>query len=120
MAGRAGGRAETFDAPRRRESAWPVRVPRSLRDAADAARKWAQAEVAPGQLMPWLPIAFGTGIYGRGLLGRSAFVVRYKALREPANPRLQTPFIWKQGPPNSHAIFRARNSPIPSGTIFAL
>jgi hypothetical protein len=73
MAGRAGGRAETFDAARRRESAWPLRVPRSVRDAADAARKWAQAEIAPGRLMPWLPIAFGTGI-----------VVYFTAEREPA------------------------------------
>ena len=44
MAGRAGGRTETFDAARRRESAWPLRVPRSLRGAADAISRWAQAE----------------------------------------------------------------------------
>src|SRR5262245_20071847 len=73
MAGRAGGRAETFDAARRRASAWPVRVPRSLRGAADAISQWAQAEMAPGRLMPWLPIAFGTGI-----------VLYFTAEREPA------------------------------------
>ncbi|MFL5066254.1 MAG: ComEC/Rec2 family competence protein [Xanthobacteraceae bacterium] len=73
MAGRAGGRAETFDAARRRrESLWPVRVPRSVRDAVAHIEEWAKAEVAPGRLMPWLPIAFGAGI-----------LVYFSAEREP-------------------------------------
>jgi len=73
MAGRAGGRAETFDAARRRrESLWPVRVPRSVRDAVARIEEWAKAEVAPGRLMPWLPIAFGAGI-----------LVYFSAEREP-------------------------------------
>ncbi|MFL6972368.1 MAG: ComEC/Rec2 family competence protein [Xanthobacteraceae bacterium] len=73
MAGRAGGRAETFDAARRRrESLWPVRVPRSVRDIAAHIEEWAKAEVAPGRLMPWLPIAFGAGI-----------LVYFSAEREP-------------------------------------
>jgi len=63
MAGRAGGRAETFDAARRRgATALPVRMPRSLRDAVAQIERWLAAEIAPGRLMPWLPIAFGAGI----------------------------------------------------------
>src|SRR5215470_6287283 len=71
MASRAGERARTWDA-RRCESAWPVRVPRRFGDAAQSIRTWCVAEAAPGRLMPWLPIAFGTGI-----------VLYFTAEREP-------------------------------------
>jgi len=71
MATRAGERARTWDAGRR-ESAWPVRVPRGFGEAAESIRAWFVAEVAPGRLMPWLPIAFGTGI-----------VLYFTAEREP-------------------------------------
>src|SRR5262245_19440125 len=74
VAGRAGGRAETFDAARRRrESLCPVRVPRSVRGAVAQVEEWARAEVAPGRLIPWLPIAFGAGI-----------LVYFSAEHEPA------------------------------------
>src|SRR5262245_42901692 len=72
MAGRAGERARTWDAGRT-ASAWPVRVPRGFGDAAESIRTWLVAEVAPGRLMPWLPIAFGTGI-----------VLYFTAEREPS------------------------------------
>src|SRR5215468_4679406 len=71
MAGGAGERARTWDA-RRRDSAWPVRLPRGVGEAAQSVRTWLVAEVAPGRLMPWLPIAFGTGI-----------VLYFTAEREP-------------------------------------
>jgi competence protein ComEC len=71
MAGRAGERAQTWDAGRAR-SASPVRLPRGAQDALEHIRTWLIAEVAPGRLMPWLPIAFGTGI-----------VVYFTAEREP-------------------------------------
>src|SRR5262249_34941746 len=72
MASRAGERARTWDA-RRRESAWPVRLPRGVGEAAQSVRTWLVAEAAPGRLMPWLPIAFGTGI-----------VLYFTAEREPS------------------------------------
>src|SRR5262245_19937587 len=72
MAGRAGERARTWDAGRT-ASAWPVEVPRGFGDAAESIRTWLVAEVAPGRIMPWLPIAFGTGI-----------VLYFTAEREPS------------------------------------
>src|SRR5436305_1558622 len=72
MAGRARGRTETWDAPRR-ASSWPVRMPRTLRGAVAQITEWAWAELAPGRLMPWLPVAFGAGI-----------VIYFSAEREPA------------------------------------
>src|SRR5262249_56038778 len=72
MAGRAGERARTWDAGRT-ASAWPVGVPQGFGDAAESIRTWLVAEVAPGRLMPWLPIAFGTGI-----------VLYFTAEREPS------------------------------------
>jgi competence protein ComEC len=41
--------------------------------AGERIRAWTMAEVAPGRLMPWLPIAFGAGV-----------VVYFAAEREPA------------------------------------
>src|SRR5437016_11793720 len=68
----AHGRAETFDA-RRRTVAWPVRGVEFLPGAREVIWRWLVAEVAPGRLMPWLPIAFGFGI-----------VLYFTADREPA------------------------------------
>ncbi len=69
-----GGRAATWPqvaARLRRPFTWPGA------DLAFAAgeriRAWAAAEVAPGRLMPWLPVAFGLGV-----------VVYFAADREPA------------------------------------
>ena len=58
---------------RRREALWPIRLPRFAGSLAEKLREWLIAEVGPGRLMPWLPIAFGSGI-----------VVYFAADREPA------------------------------------
>jgi competence protein ComEC len=73
--GRAGERAETFDAAprRRREFVWPAALVRATRGGAAALQTWLAAEVAPGRLMPWLPVCFGAGI-----------AVYFTAEREPA------------------------------------
>jgi competence protein ComEC len=68
----AQGRAETFDA-RRRAVAWPVRGAMLLPGAREVIWRWLVAEVAPGRLMPWMPIAFGFGV-----------VLYFTAEREPA------------------------------------
>jgi competence protein ComEC len=68
----AQGRAETFDA-RRRAVAWPVRGAALLPGAREVIWRWLVAEVAPGRLMPWMPIAFGFGV-----------VLYFTAEREPA------------------------------------
>src|SRR5262245_34361206 len=62
--GRAGERATAWDAaPRRRAAAlWPIRLPRFAGSLAEKLREWLIAEVGPGQLMPWLPVAFGSGV----------------------------------------------------------
>ena len=64
--GRAPGRAETqagtWPEGSRRGREWPWRLPRFADGAAAHIREWFAAEVVPGRLMPWLPIAFGTGI----------------------------------------------------------
>jgi len=65
MAGRAGGRAQAWGAAQgRAEWLWPARLQRAGRGAFERARVWANAELAPGRLLPWLAIAFGTGIVG--------------------------------------------------------
>jgi competence protein ComEC len=73
--GRAGGRAEAFGAAARGRRAilWPGRLSDALGPAAAQIRKWLIAEIGPGRLMPWLPIAFGIGI-----------IVYFAAEREPA------------------------------------
>ena len=57
---------EEIDAARRR--AGLMRARRACRHAAGRLRhllsEWALAEVAPGRLVPWLPVAFGFGIVG--------------------------------------------------------
>jgi len=73
---RTGAKAWTpeFDAARRPAG---LLLPDGLASAADWLRglvsQWAAAEVAPGRLMPWLPVAFGLGI-----------VAYFSADREPA------------------------------------
>jgi len=39
-----------------------VRWSRAARGAAERIREWLAVEVGPGRLMPWLPVAFGTGV----------------------------------------------------------
>ena len=62
--GRAGERAEPLDAAarRRREFVWPAGLVRAARGLGATLQKWLAAEIAPGRLMPWLPVAFGAGI----------------------------------------------------------
>src|SRR2546428_5898240 len=64
MAERGGGRAGTWPggraAPGRPEIFWPAS--RAVRGAVERIRQWLAVEVGPGRLMPWLPVAFGTGI----------------------------------------------------------
>ena len=60
--GRAPGRAETWPQGSRRGQEWPWRLPRFADGTAAQIREWFAAEVVPGRLMPWLPIAFGAGI----------------------------------------------------------
>jgi competence protein ComEC len=76
--GRPRARAKTWapeaDAARRPAG---LLLPHGIVDAAGSLRgllsEWIAAEVAPGRLMPWLPVAFGFGI-----------VVYFSADREPA------------------------------------
>ena len=62
---RAKAWVEEIDAARRRAG---FAMPDALAPAADRLRRklleWAVAEVAPGRLVPWLPVAFGFGIVG--------------------------------------------------------
>ena len=75
MADRAGERARTWDAAarRRRAFAWPARVARTARNIGERLHEWALAEIAPGRLMPWLPICFIAGV-----------IAYFTAEREPA------------------------------------
>jgi competence protein ComEC len=41
---------------------WLTPLPAIVGPLAARLRQWAAAEVAPGRLMPWVPVAFGTGI----------------------------------------------------------
>jgi competence protein ComEC len=52
---------------------WAPRLPDISRWLARRVAPWIAAEVAPGRLMPWLPVAFGAGI-----------AVYFTAAREPA------------------------------------
>src|SRR5450631_1319178 len=71
---RTRAKAWDIDAARRRAG---FAMPDGLASAADRFRRlvsqWAIAEVAPGRLLPWLPVAFGFGI-----------VLYFTADREPA------------------------------------
>jgi competence protein ComEC len=57
----------------RRALAWTPRFPDIARSLAERLAPWLAAEVAPGRLMPWLPVAFGSGI-----------AIYFAAEREPA------------------------------------
>jgi len=97
--GRAEGRAETWPPGGEPRSG---RAPVSLGGFADAgyavaqrARQWAEAEVRPGRLMPWLPVAFGLGIalyfaaetepkaWAASALAFAAITVAFLARRRP-------------------------------------
>ncbi|MEA2994342.1 MAG: competence protein ComEC [Alphaproteobacteria bacterium] len=41
---------------------WPPQWLDFVRASAEKIRNWASAEVGPGRLMPWLPVAFGFGV----------------------------------------------------------
>lgn len=41
---------------------WPQDIAGFLRAAADHSKRWLLSDLAAGRLLPWLPIAFGTGI----------------------------------------------------------
>jgi competence protein ComEC len=68
MAGRGGvrGRAGTWPDGQathgRPALQWPQDLAGFLRAAADHGKKWLLSDLAVGRLLPWLPIAFGTGI----------------------------------------------------------
>jgi competence protein ComEC len=58
-----GARAAVIDAARRRAGAvYPEGVAPGLTRLRGRIAEWALAEVAPGRLLPWLPVAFGSGI----------------------------------------------------------
>jgi competence protein ComEC len=60
--GRAGGRVGTWPAPAGIPAPWLGPWPALAGPLAARLRQWAAAEAAPGRLMPWVPVAFGTGI----------------------------------------------------------
>src|SRR5580704_1087363 len=47
---------------RRPAPAWPIAFAEFVDAVARQIRVWAAAEVGPGRLFPWLPVAFGSGI----------------------------------------------------------
>ena len=60
---RARGRTATWWPTGRRPGlAWPDELADRGRRFVERLRAWAEADVAPGRLVPWLAIAFGTGI----------------------------------------------------------
>jgi competence protein ComEC len=60
-------------AGRRLAWAWPAAGRDFTRTAWDLIKQWAAADVAPGRLLPWLPVSFGAGI-----------ALYFAAEREPA------------------------------------
>jgi competence protein ComEC len=58
-----GARVAAIEAARRRAAAaLPDGLVRTLSRMRGQIAEWGLAEVAPGRLLPWLPVAFGTGI----------------------------------------------------------
>src|ERR1700681_1485734 len=55
-------RAGTWPGPAGIAAPWLRPLPPFAGPLAARLREWAAAEVAPGRLMPWLPVAFGLGI----------------------------------------------------------
>ena len=70
--GRVTGLTGTWPGPGR-VAPWAPRLPDVSRIFAQRVLPWLAAEVAPGRLMPWLPVAFGAGI-----------AIYFAAAREPA------------------------------------
>ncbi len=60
--GSAQGKVGTWPAPARIPAPWLRPFPAVAGPMAARLRQWAAAEVAPGRLMPWVPVAFGAGI----------------------------------------------------------
>ncbi len=71
--GRAGLGARVWPQGGRAVAWTPPRIPDVSRALARRLAPWIAAEVAPGRLMPWLPVAFGAGIG-----------IYFTAAREPA------------------------------------
>jgi len=69
---KAQGRVGTWPGPIGIAAPWLRPLPGLAGPMAARLREWAAAEVAPGRLMPWLPVGFGLGI-----------VVYFSADREP-------------------------------------
>jgi len=65
--------AAVAQARRRAGFGWPADLGAGLARLRGIASEWALAEVAPGRLLPWLPVAFGFGI-----------VLYFTAAHEPA------------------------------------
>src|SRR5271168_3653531 len=71
--GRAQGRVGTWPRPGMAGAApWPMPLAGFAGPLAARLGEWAALELAPGRLMPWLPVAFGAGI-----------AVYFSAEREP-------------------------------------
>lgn len=74
---RSRGRAEAWRpwvaAGRRPAFVWPQPLTDFVQRAAQRLREWVAAEVAPGRLVPWLAITFGSGI-----------IIYFAVEREPA------------------------------------
>jgi len=92
--GRSRGRAEAWRpwiaAGRRPALAWPHGLTDFVRRAAQRVREWAAVEAAPGRLVPWLAIGFGSG------------TIIYFAVERPRSPRQR----WFS-PPRSQRQFCA-------------
>src|SRR5215468_11970815 len=69
---KAQGKVGTWPGPAGIAAPWLWPLPGLAGPMAARLREWAAAEVAPGRLMPWLPVGFGLGI-----------VVYFSADREP-------------------------------------
>ena len=73
--GGEGGRASAWPLSGRRRMAWrmPASWARFAQTTKTTLQEWALADVAPGRLVPWLPVAFGAGV-----------VLYFTAEREPS------------------------------------
>ena len=72
MTERGRARARTWPAAAGARRPEPWRIAGFAGELRDRVYHWALAEVGPGRLVPWLPVAFGAGI-----------VVYFTAPREP-------------------------------------
>ena len=64
---------EGIASARQRLLRWPEVLRRLMAALAPMVRGWVAAELMPGRLLPWLPVAFGSGI-----------ALYFAAEREPA------------------------------------